>query len=283
MRIAFYAPLKPPTHATPSGDRRVAGLLMEALVRAGQRVELVSTFRSFDGDGDAGRQTALRSQGESLARRMAAQWQAAPREQRPDLWFTYHLYYKAPDWLGPAISAALDLRAQLGRDTEKIERVELVIGPQAHDVVGRDVPEKRVPQTRVNAQFSVYWCVASALAYGEVTPRQLAEEIPPSPKLREWIGKISATPDPAAAQRDIGGCKLRAHGAFGTRAVKQTSAKGHPDNPLNDDELLAKFKANLRYAKVSDETAAQLADAIMDIDSLSEVRPLADAIAGVVA
>ena len=37
MRIAFYAPLKPPTHATPSGDRRVAGLLMEALVRAGQR------------------------------------------------------------------------------------------------------------------------------------------------------------------------------------------------------------------------------------------------------
>jgi len=183
----------------------------------------------------------------------------------------------------PAISAALDLRAQLGRDAKRIERVELVIGPQAHDVVGRDLPEKRVPQTRVNAQFSVYWCVASALAYGEVTPRQLAEEIPPSPKLREWIGKISATPDPAAAQRDIGGCKLRAHGAFGTRAVKQTSAKGHPDNPLNDDELLAKFKANLRYAKVSDETAAQLADAIMDIDSLTEVRPLADAIAGVVA
>ena len=26
MRIAFYAPLKPPTHGTPSGDRRVAGL-----------------------------------------------------------------------------------------------------------------------------------------------------------------------------------------------------------------------------------------------------------------
>ncbi|MGZ5719044.1 MAG: MmgE/PrpD family protein [Burkholderiales bacterium] len=182
----------------------------------------------------------------------------------------------------PAISAALDLRAQIGRDVEKIERVELVIGPQAHDVVGRDVSEKRTPQTRVNAQFSVYWCVASALAYGEVTPRQLAEEIPPSQKLREWIGKISATPDPAAAQRDIGGCKLHAHGAFGIREVEQTSAKGHPDNPLSDDELLAKFKANLRYANVSDGQATELADAIMDIDSLSDVRPLADAIAGAV-
>jgi len=182
----------------------------------------------------------------------------------------------------PAISAALDLHAQLGRDTERIERVELLMGPQAHDVVGRDVSEKRTPQTRVNAQFSVYWCVASALAYGEVTPRQLDEEVPPSPKLREWIGRIRGTPDPAAAQRDVGGFKLRAHGAFGTREVEQTSAKGHPDNPLSDDELLAKFKANLRYAKVGDGQAAELADAIMDIDSLSDVRPLADAIAGAV-
>jgi 2-methylcitrate dehydratase PrpD len=183
----------------------------------------------------------------------------------------------------PAISAALDLHAQLGRDVERIERVELVIGPQAHDVVGRDVVEKRTPQTRVNAQFSVYWSVASALAYGEVTPLQLADEIPPSPKLREWISKISGTSDPAAAQRDIGGCKLRAHGTFGTRLVEHTSAKGHPDNPLSEDELLAKFEANMRYAKVSKHDAAELADAIMAIDSLSDVRPLADAIAGAVA
>ncbi len=179
-----------------------------------------------------------------------------------------------------AISAALDLRAQLGRDTDKIERVELLMAPQALDVVGRDAPEKRAPQSRVNAQFSVFWSVASVLAHGEVTPRQLAEEIPPSPKLREWIAKISCAPDTAAAHRDIGGCKLRAHGAFGTRDVEQTCAKGHPDNPLSGDELLAKFKANLRYARVSDKQAAELADAIMDIDNLSDVRALADAIAG---
>ena len=183
----------------------------------------------------------------------------------------------------PAISAALTLRAQLGRDVEKIDRVELVVGPQAHDVVGREAAEKRRPQTRVNAQFSVYWCVASALAYGEVTPQQLAEEIPPSAKLSEWIGKISARSDTAAAQRDVGGCKLRAHGAFGVREVEQTSAKGHPDDPLSDDELLAKFKANLRYANASENHAAELADAILHIDSLSDVRPLADAIAGTVA
>ncbi len=184
----------------------------------------------------------------------------------------------------PAISAALELHAKLGGDVAKIERVELIIGPQELDVVGRDSAEKRTPQTRVNAQFSVYWCVANVLAYGEVTPKQLAEEIPPSPRLAAWIAKISAAPfaNSNAADCVIGGCTIRAHGTFGVCEVMQTSAKGHPDNPLSDEELLAKFKANLRYAKVSDERAAELADAILNIDSLSSVQPLADAIAGAV-
>jgi hypothetical protein len=30
-------------------------------------------------------------------------------ESRPELWFTYHLYHKAPDFLGPAVSRALDI------------------------------------------------------------------------------------------------------------------------------------------------------------------------------
>jgi glycosyltransferase involved in cell wall biosynthesis len=35
-------------------------------------------------------------------------WRREPRAA-PELWFTYHLYYKAPDWLGPAVSLALGI------------------------------------------------------------------------------------------------------------------------------------------------------------------------------
>lgn len=110
MRIAFYAPLKPPSHETPSGDRRVARLYMEALGRCGHEVALASTFRSFDRDGDATRQSALRDAGLSLARELCARWQNGPcnvNDPRPDLWFTYHVYHKAPDWLGPSVSREL--------------------------------------------------------------------------------------------------------------------------------------------------------------------------------
>lgn len=109
MRIAFYAPLKSPTHGTPSGDRRVASLYMDALARAGHQVELVSTFRSYDGAGDPARQAALREQGRALGRRLGEQWRDGPALARPELWFTYHAYYKSPDWLGPEASAVLDI------------------------------------------------------------------------------------------------------------------------------------------------------------------------------
>src|SRR5690349_23646400 len=164
MRIAFYAPLKSPTHGTPSGDRRVAGLLMDALAAAGQRVELASTFRTFDGAGDAARQEALRVQGAALAQSLASQWREAPADARPDVWFTYHLYYKAPDWLGPAVSEALGIpyviaeasyaakRAQgswaLGHEATAaaIRKAALVISPSRDDTAGlRElIDEKRI-------------------------------------------------------------------------------------------------------------------------------------------
>jgi glycosyltransferase involved in cell wall biosynthesis len=32
-----------------------------------------------------------------------------PAVRRPDLWFTYHVYHKAPDWLGPTVSRTLGI------------------------------------------------------------------------------------------------------------------------------------------------------------------------------
>ncbi|MBS0337928.1 MAG: glycosyltransferase family 4 protein [Proteobacteria bacterium] len=109
MRIAFYAPLKSPTHSVPSGDRRVARLLVEALERAGHQVELVSALRTYEPDGDPARQAVLRDQGTGLAQELVARWSGSGSGLRPDVWFTYHVYYKAPDWIGPRVSAALGI------------------------------------------------------------------------------------------------------------------------------------------------------------------------------
>ena len=107
MRIAFYAPMKSPTHPIPSGDRRLARLLMQALEAAGHGPELACRLRSWDGAGDPVRQARLQRLGGVVATRLVARYARRPADRRPEAWFTYHLYHKAPDWLGPMVSRQL--------------------------------------------------------------------------------------------------------------------------------------------------------------------------------
>jgi glycosyltransferase involved in cell wall biosynthesis len=106
MRIAAYAPLKPPDHPVPSGDRRVARLLDAALRAAGHAVDWPVRLRSRDGAGDEDRQIRLARIGTGIAARLVRRWR---RGGAPDLWLTYHLYYKAPDHVGPAVADALNI------------------------------------------------------------------------------------------------------------------------------------------------------------------------------
>lgn len=99
-RVAFYAPLKPPTHETPSGDREMARNLMAMMAHDGARVSLVSELRLYDKTGDADTQVRLRQQAADEAERLIRDM------PETDLWVTYHNYYKAPDLVGPAVCAA---------------------------------------------------------------------------------------------------------------------------------------------------------------------------------
>ncbi|MBA3519863.1 MAG: glycosyltransferase family 4 protein [Rhizobiales bacterium] len=106
MRIAFHAPLKPPDHPVASGDRAMARALISALQRSGHDVVVVSRLRSYD-SGDPDRQARMGALGARLAERLLRRFRRGG--WMPDLWFTYHLYHKAPDWLGPQVTARLGI------------------------------------------------------------------------------------------------------------------------------------------------------------------------------
>lgn len=105
--IAFYAPLKSPLHPVPSGDRKIARLFIQALEQGGFHVELASQLRTFDKTGDAQRQQRLIAVANKQARRIMRRWQQ--QGFSPQAWFSYHLYYKAPDLIGPIICQALNI------------------------------------------------------------------------------------------------------------------------------------------------------------------------------
>lgn len=106
-RIAFYAPMKPPNHPTPSGDRRIARLLMRAFAQGGWEFALASTLRTRQSPPDDAAQKRLIAKGAEIAAGLVSFYRESGA--RPALWFTYHCYYKAPDLIGPAVAKALSI------------------------------------------------------------------------------------------------------------------------------------------------------------------------------
>jgi glycosyltransferase involved in cell wall biosynthesis len=128
MRIAFYAPLKAPDHPVPSGDRTIARLLIGAMRAGGAEVEIASRLRARCAEPDEAAQQAMAKKGEAAAKRLVAKYRARPKRERPQAWFSYHLYYKAVDWIGPAVAAALDIPYFLAEASHAPKRAE---GPYA--------------------------------------------------------------------------------------------------------------------------------------------------------
>jgi glycosyltransferase involved in cell wall biosynthesis len=108
-------------------------MLMAALGRAGHEVRLASAFRAYEGRGDTARMERLGNVGGRLGARLAARLRRRPVNERPEVFFTYHLYDKAPDWIGPVVAASLRIPYVVAEATINTARAQgaLAIGHRA--------------------------------------------------------------------------------------------------------------------------------------------------------
>lgn len=161
MKIAFYAPMKPLDSPVPSGDRQLGRLIRRALTGAGHDVVIASTERSWSRHGGA-EQEQIRQRCESVAHDLVDCWRSSGAS--PDVWVTYHLYHKAPDWIGPIVCDALSLpyiviEASRARKRKQgawaqgfaaadlaLARADAVVAMHAEDAVGLSeiVPDNRL-------------------------------------------------------------------------------------------------------------------------------------------
>lgn len=95
MRICFYAPFKPLGHPNPSGDLIIATGLHDFLIEQGHEILIASTLRSRWIYWKPWLFPKILKELFATAKRV--------RKFSPDIWLTYHCYYKAPDLLGPSI------------------------------------------------------------------------------------------------------------------------------------------------------------------------------------
>lgn len=129
MRCLFLAPLKAPDHPVPSGDRAMARLFMRLLAGLGYEVELASTLRTHMPEPSNERWQEMEQAAEAEIRRILALPASAGATRAPVACvFTYHVYYKAPDLIGPRLAAALGVPYVVAEATRAPSRA---LGPFA--------------------------------------------------------------------------------------------------------------------------------------------------------
>lgn len=101
--------MKSPDDMQPSGDRTIGRLLMAALSRPGSGVRLASRLRTWSGSPSPDLLTAYRKAATNEISALIMAYQTGSAGWHPDLWFTYHSYYKAPDLVGPAVARSLGI------------------------------------------------------------------------------------------------------------------------------------------------------------------------------
>lgn len=134
--------------------------------------------------------------------------------------------------------------------------------------------------TRETADHSIPYSVAAAIVDGEVTPAQYAEDRLRAPEIHAMMDRITAeeNEDLTAHREDHPRhipsiTRVTVDGEeYSTRV---DSPLGHPERPMSEEEVVAKFEDNCRPLLSADQIEACL-DACDSLDALDRVDPVLD-------
>lgn len=170
------------------------------------------------------------------------------------------------------ITAVLALRTEHGIAPHEVGEVLVETTTRGADILSD--PEKYRPTTKETADHSLPYCIAVALAKGNVLPSDFAPEALGDPVVGELLGKIKVVKNAEIdalfpkVKRAIVTITLTDGRTF--RRVEDF-AKGEPERPLSDDELLAKFRANVGDALPARERE-ELIEATLAVEEFPSVR-----------
>ena len=152
----------------------------------------------------------------------------------------YFKPYPVCRWAQPAVEAAVALQRRLGLTAHAIDKVEVVTFHQGARLA------VRLPKTTEEAQYSLPFPVAAALVRGTVGAEEIGESGLSDPAILALSQSMILSENESYNARFP--AERWAHVVFhladGTKQQSDPAiARGNPENPLDDRELTAKYRA----------------------------------------
>jgi 2-methylcitrate dehydratase PrpD len=296
----FHATSVCGTFASALAAARLYGLDEEAAVNAmGIAGSFASGSLQFLEDGSATKplHAGWAAHSGLLAARLAAAGASGPEKILEGVWGLYRSYAgqevdpeTITDGLGrrweiqrttikpyPACQlshASLDALRQVAVRPSQVASVRFRLPEESAEIVCRPEGAKLHPRTPYEAKFSLQWCAAALLLDGGLGTESFAAGRIERPDVLELAGRIGYEAyEPGMAAAAAGGRAEVRRTDGSTQVGEVASSRGGPDNPLDERQLMEKFRLN---AGPGHEALAQTA---LRLESLSSVEELSSLLA----
>jgi 2-methylcitrate dehydratase len=178
----------------------------------------------------------------------------------------------------PAVWAALELREKV--NPRELKQIDVLTSKFTHFEIGSE-PEKWDPQTRETADHSLPYIFARTLVDGPLRVSSFDLDKVRDPLLRPLMSKIAVIVDDEieAAAKDRVILRVRATTQSGAQHdVEVVNPLGHPDNPMRDKDIEAKFLALAEPVLGSARSHAALSRwwKVAEAESVGELAALLD-------
>jgi len=143
------------------------------------------------------------------------------------------------------ISAAMQVCREANLAAEDISHILVETTVRGADILSD--PSKYKPTTKETADHSLPYVIAAAVVDGSVLPSSFNDEKLKDPRIWDLLGKIKVVADPEidALFPGVKRARVTISDQNGNSHTAQVDhAKGSPQNPLSDEEIAAKFRAN---------------------------------------
>ncbi len=169
------------------------------------------------------------------------------------------------------ITAALEAMAENDIDPKSVEHILVRTTTRGADILSD--PSKYEPRTKETADHSLPYCIAVAVAKGNVLPSDFEAAALADPFVWSLLPKIEVVADD-----EIDSLFPKVKRAIvtittedGRRFTKQEDhAKGRAERPLSDEELIDKFRANAGHA-LTDRRLDEVVRATFELESVPAV------------
>lgn len=169
------------------------------------------------------------------------------------------------------ISAVLNIMQKHDLVAEDVAEIHIETTTRGADILSD--PSKYDPRTKETADHSLPYCIAAAAADGGLWPTSFEEDKLFDPRIRALLPKIKVVANAEidglfpGIKRAIARVRTLAGEAYFETV---DHAKGSPQNPMSDKEVVDKFRAN-SSGVVSSARQAAIIEATWDLESIDHV------------